>query len=47
MNVQGNKCIVIASLGDITADLPQGNDILYFRNVGRPFHLKMKSSSSY
>ncbi|PKY23928.1 hypothetical protein RhiirB3_387609 [Rhizophagus irregularis] len=27
MNVQGNECVVIASLGDITADLPQGNDL--------------------
>ena len=28
MDVQGTKCLVIASLGDITADLPQGNDLV-------------------
>src|SRR5256714_567089 len=28
MNIQGNECLVIASLGDITADLPQGNDLV-------------------
>ncbi|RGB33909.1 hypothetical protein C1646_668970 [Rhizophagus diaphanus] len=28
MDVQGTKSIVIASLGDITADLPQGNDLV-------------------
>jgi hypothetical protein len=26
MNIQENACLVIASLGDVTADLPQGND---------------------
>ncbi|CAG8817683.1 23954_t:CDS:2, partial [Racocetra persica] len=28
MNVQGTKSLVIASLGDITSDLPQGNDLV-------------------
>jgi len=28
MNIQGTECFVIASLGDITADLPQGNDLV-------------------
>ncbi|CAB4443413.1 unnamed protein product [Rhizophagus irregularis] len=27
LNIQGNECVVIASLGDTTADLPQGNDM--------------------
>lgn len=27
IDVQGNMCLVIASLGDITADLPQRNDL--------------------
>ncbi|EXX58900.1 hypothetical protein GLOIN_2v1790940 [Rhizophagus irregularis DAOM 181602=DAOM 197198] len=27
LNIQGNKCVIIASLGDTTADLPQGNDM--------------------
>ena len=27
MNLQGNKSLVFATLGDITADLPQGNDL--------------------
>ena len=27
MNVQGSKCWVIAGLGCVTADLPQGNDL--------------------
>ena len=27
MDIQGNKSLIIASLGDITADLPQGNDL--------------------
>ncbi|CAB4430765.1 unnamed protein product [Rhizophagus irregularis] len=27
MDVQGNRSFVIASLGDVTADLPQGNDL--------------------
>ena len=34
MNVQGNSCIVIASLGDITADLPQGNDLVGVKRHG-------------
>jgi hypothetical protein len=34
MNVQGNECIVIASLGDITADLPQGNDLVGVKRHG-------------
>ena len=28
MNIQGTEGLVIASLGDITADLPQGNDLV-------------------
>jgi len=28
MNIQGNKCFVVASIGDITADLPQENDLV-------------------
>ena len=28
MNIQGIKSFIIASLGDITADLPQGNDLV-------------------
>ena len=27
MDIQGNKSFVIASFGDVTADLPQGNDL--------------------
>ncbi|PKY61391.1 hypothetical protein RhiirA4_486295 [Rhizophagus irregularis] len=27
MDVQGNRSFIIASLGDVTADLPQGNDL--------------------
>ncbi|CAG8670731.1 83_t:CDS:2 [Cetraspora pellucida] len=27
MDVEGSECLVIASLGDVTADLPQGNDL--------------------
>ena len=27
MNVQGENCWVIASIGCVTADLPQGNDL--------------------
>ncbi|PKY61218.1 hypothetical protein RhiirA4_485891 [Rhizophagus irregularis] len=34
MNIQGNACLVIASLGDVTADLPQGIDI-----VGDIYHV--------
>ena len=34
MNIQGNKCIVVASLGDITADLPQGNDLVGVKRHG-------------
>jgi hypothetical protein len=34
MNVQGNECFVIASLGDITADLPQGNDLVGVKRHG-------------
>lgn len=34
MNVQGIKCLVIASLGDITADLPQGNDLVGVKRHG-------------
>ena len=28
MNIQGIQCFIIARLGDITADLPQGNDLV-------------------
>ncbi len=28
MNIQKNICLVLASLGDITADLSQGNDLV-------------------
>jgi len=28
MNVQGQECFIVASLGDITADLLQGNDLV-------------------
>src|SRR5688572_2902654 len=34
MNIQGNECIVMASLGDITADLPQGNDLVGVKRHG-------------
>ena len=34
MNVQGNECLVIASLGDITTDLPQGNDLAGVKRHG-------------
>ena len=34
MNIQGNKCLIIASLGDITADLPQGNDLVGVKRHG-------------
>ena len=34
MNIQGNACLVIASLGDITADLPQGNDLVGTKRHG-------------
>ncbi|CAG8813902.1 36763_t:CDS:2 [Gigaspora margarita] len=34
MNVQGNQCLVIASLGDVTADLPQGNDLARVKSYG-------------
>ena len=34
MNLQGNKCLVFATLGDITADLPQGNDLAGVKRHG-------------
>ncbi|PKB98811.1 hypothetical protein RhiirA5_430767 [Rhizophagus irregularis] len=34
MNIQGNECVVIASIGDITADLPQGNDMVGVKRHG-------------
>ena len=34
MDVQGTKGIVFASLGDITADLPQGNDLARIKRHG-------------
>ncbi|PKK61925.1 hypothetical protein RhiirC2_668561, partial [Rhizophagus irregularis] len=34
MNIQGRTCLVIASLGDITADLPQGNDLVGVKRHG-------------
>ena len=34
MSIQGNECIVIASLGDITTDLPQGNDLVGMKRHG-------------
>ena len=34
MNIQGNECLVIASLGDVTADLPQGNDLVGVKRHG-------------
>ena len=34
MNIQGIKCLVIASLGDITADLLQGNDLVGVKRHG-------------
>ena len=27
IDIQGNECLVIASLGDVIANLPQGNDL--------------------
>src|ERR1043166_352311 len=34
MNIQGNACLVIASLSDIIADLPQGNDLVRTKRHG-------------
>ncbi|RGB31937.1 hypothetical protein C1646_604847, partial [Rhizophagus diaphanus] len=34
MDIQGNKSLVIASLGDVTADLPQGNDLTGVKRHG-------------
>ena len=34
MNIQGSECVVIASLGDTTADLPQGNDLVGVKRHG-------------
>src|SRR5436190_6398534 len=34
MIIQGNECFVIASLGDTTADLPQGNDMVGVKRHG-------------
>ncbi|PKY53566.1 hypothetical protein RhiirA4_471875 [Rhizophagus irregularis] len=34
MDIQGNKSLVIASIGDITADLPQGNDMAGVKRHG-------------
>src|SRR5436853_30374 len=34
MNVQGNECLVIASLSDITGDLVQGNDLAGVKRHG-------------
>ena len=34
MNIQGNECLVFASLGDVTADLPQGNDLAGVKRHG-------------
>jgi hypothetical protein len=34
MDVQGNRSFVIASLGDVTADLPQGNDLAGVKRHG-------------
>jgi len=34
MSIQGNECIVIASFGDITTDLPQGNDLVGMKRHG-------------
>ena len=34
MDVQGTKGIVFASLGDVTADLPQGNDLARIKRHG-------------
>ncbi|KAF0541218.1 serine/threonine protein kinase [Gigaspora margarita] len=34
MDVQKNKSIVIASLGDVTAELPQGNDLVGVKRHG-------------
>ncbi|GBC01031.1 hypothetical protein RclHR1_04040001, partial [Rhizophagus clarus] len=42
MNVQGTKSIVIASLRDITADLPQGNDLQFEEISAAPTMTKRK-----
>ncbi|CAG8853352.1 36922_t:CDS:2, partial [Gigaspora margarita] len=34
MDVEGSECLVIASLGDVTADLPQGNDLAGVKRHG-------------
>jgi len=34
MNIQGRDCWIIASLGSITADLPQGNDLVGVKRHG-------------
>ncbi|UZO14541.1 uncharacterized protein OCT59_005997 [Rhizophagus irregularis] len=34
MNIQGKECLVIASLGDITSDLVQGNDLAGVKRHG-------------
>jgi hypothetical protein len=34
MDVRGNKSLVIASIGDVTADLPQGNDLAGVKRHG-------------
>ena len=34
MTIQGNESFIIASLGDITADLPQGNDLAGIKRHG-------------
>lgn len=34
MNIQGRDCWIIASLGSVTADLPQGNDLVSVKRHG-------------
>src|SRR2546429_1176421 len=34
MDIQGKKCLIFASLGDVTADLPQGNDLVGVKRHG-------------
>jgi hypothetical protein len=34
MDIQGNESLVIASIGDVTADLPQGNDLAGVKRHG-------------
>ncbi|CAG8856826.1 4648_t:CDS:1, partial [Gigaspora margarita] len=34
IDVEGSECLVIASLGDVTADLPQGNNLAEVKRHG-------------